>query len=87
MNNEEKSNTQKYTVTKINGAYTVMRLLPNDEFYIHYTQRRDELEFIDNRYWLRLFACESPDKATAYLKALGGISITLPLSEGDSCTE
>ena len=87
MNNEKKRTTQKYTLTEIDGAFTVMRLLPAEEFHDHYTQRRDELELIDQRYWLRLYTSESPEKAAAYLKVLGGTTITLPLSEEDACTE
>lgn len=63
---------QRYTITEDKYGCTVLRKLPNNEYWNYYRERRDEL-CVDNTsaYWLPICRAWSQEDAEGYLYGLG----------------
>ena len=87
MDNRESKYKQRYAVKRKNGEYSVMWLLPFDDFYEYYLRLFDEIEVINGQRWLRLYSFASLDEANYRAMRLSGNSTNLPLIEEDLCTK
>lgn len=61
-----------YTMREDESRYTVLRLLPFDEYFTWYLGRRDEIEFISNERWLRIFTSDDLRSALPFMESVIG---------------
>jgi len=63
---------QRYAIAKDERGYTVLRKLPNEEYWDYYMGGREEVR-MDTilAYWLTLYAGEGIEDAEIYLRNIG----------------
>ena len=62
-----KVNNTSYTIRREGNVYTLFRQLSTAAYVLYYQQRQDEIVHIDAHPWLRLFSCDTEQKAIACL--------------------